>query len=161
MVLRKREFLPWYRKPGYRGRMSEEEKRHLDAIRDRHPHPAATGESLPEEAQSYINELELEVYDSRQGALLARTLLLFGIGVVITDANFLHLVDVTGQWPAFVGVVLLVAPWPVYLWQWRKNSRGFLPSSDDPDWHNPTDERLREAWELNYISSRARRTRAD
>lgn len=46
--------------------MTEEQKRHLDGIRDREPHPAIEYEQLPNEAQSYINKLEMEAYDAKQ-----------------------------------------------------------------------------------------------
>lgn len=135
--------------------MTEEQKRHLDGIRDREPHPAITYEQLPYEAQSYINELEMEAYDARQQALVGRAVLLSALGAFLIDANFLHLVDVTNSWAAIIAVPLLVLPWIFYVWQWRRNAGEFLPSSSDTGWPDPGDEKLREAWELDHIVRRA------
>lgn len=150
---RKREFLPWYRKPSYRGNLTEEQKRHLDAIRDRQPHPAATYDQLPEEVQSYIGELEMEAYDAKQQALVGRTVVLSAVGAFLVDANFLHLLNLTNAWAATLAVPLLVLPWLFYVRQWRRNADEFLPGQDAP---SPTDEGLRSAWELAYIARRAR-----
>ncbi len=46
------EFLPWYRVPGFKGKVSEAEKRQLDAFRMQERHPAASYQDLPEEVQS-------------------------------------------------------------------------------------------------------------
>lgn len=141
------EFLPWYRKPGYRGKMTEKQKQHLDGIRNCEPHPAVKFEQLPTEAQSYINELEMEAYDARQQSLAGRTVLLSVLGAFLVDANFLHLVDVTSLWSATIAGPLLVLPWVFYVWKWRRNANEFSPAG----WPNPSDEKLREAWELDYI----------
>lgn len=151
---RKREFLPWYRQPRYRGKMAEEEKRHLDGIRDRGAHPAVRYEQLPEEAQRYINELEMEAYDAKQQALVGRTVLLSGVGALLIAADFFHLLDLTNSWAAIVAVPLLVLPWLFYVWQWRRNADEFMPPHGPADGEIPTDEKLREAWELDYIVKR-------
>ena len=56
------EPLSWYRARGYKGNLTEHEKRQLDSFRMQEHHPAATCESLPEEVQSYIGGLELEAW---------------------------------------------------------------------------------------------------
>ena len=63
-----KEFLPWYRAPGYKGHLTEDEKRELDSFRLREnkyseKHPAAHREDLPDEVQSYISNIEQELYD--------------------------------------------------------------------------------------------------
>lgn len=63
MVRKGGSMLPWYRAPGYKGKMREVDKCKLDAIRMQPKHPAATSDDLPEEAQAYINRLECEIYD--------------------------------------------------------------------------------------------------
>lgn len=146
---RKGEFLPWYRRPDYRGVMSEPDKRHLDAIRDHEPHPAVTYDQLPEEAKSYISELELEAYDAKQESLVGRVALLSATGALLIDANFTHLVSFTNPWAATVAFPLLVAPWLYYVWKWRRNADAFTTTL--------TDEGLREAWELDHISRRVDR----
>jgi hypothetical protein len=55
----KKEPLPWYRAPNYKGNLAEDEKRELDSFRHQAKghgvmHPAATYSDLPEEVGSYI-----------------------------------------------------------------------------------------------------------
>jgi hypothetical protein len=146
-----REVLPWYRKPSYRGKLTEAQKRHLDSIREREPHPATRFEQLPDEVQSYITELEMAVYDSKQQSLAGRTLLVSGLGAILIDANFLHLIDWTNWWAAIIAGPLLLFPWIFYAWQWRRNADEFSPPANGADWTSPSDEKLREAWELDHI----------
>ena len=144
---RKCEFLPWYRRPDYRGKMSEADKRRLDAIRDQEPHPAVTYDQLPEEAKNYISELEVEAYDAKQQSLVGGVALLSVIGALLIDANFTHLVSLTNPLVAATAFPMLVAPWFYYVWKWRRNADAFTPTLEEgmPD---PTDERLKTAWEL-------------
>lgn len=153
---KQREFLPWYRQAGYRGRMTEAEKRYLDAIRESPPHPAVKLEQLPGEAQDYLNELELEAYDREQEQLVERCAIVSVVGALLIDANFLHLLDFTSWWAAITAIPLFVAPWLFYRWKWRQNADAFLPDLDAPGAVHPTDERLRAAWELRHIANKKR-----
>ena len=83
MWKRKTEFLPWYRARNYKGNLTEAQKRDLDSFRAQETHPAADYDSLPTEVQHYINKLEMEIYDSKQQKIAARTLFGTGIGVLL------------------------------------------------------------------------------
>jgi hypothetical protein len=74
------ESLPWYRKKGFKGDLTENEKRQLDSFRMRENHPAASYDSLPEEVQYYISKLEIEGYDCKQQSLAASCLFVSGVG---------------------------------------------------------------------------------
>ena len=63
---RKAEWLPWYRARNYKGDLTEAEKRQFDAFRMQPKHPAAQEDDLPEEVQSYIGRIEMELYDKKQ-----------------------------------------------------------------------------------------------
>jgi hypothetical protein len=51
------ERLPWYRERGYKGNLTENDKRKLDSFRLQDPHPAATHDNLPDEVFAYISSL--------------------------------------------------------------------------------------------------------
>jgi hypothetical protein len=63
---KQREVLPWYRARGYKGDLTEAEKREVDSFRVLPKHPAAQYEDLPDEVQQYIAEVEIERYDLKQ-----------------------------------------------------------------------------------------------
>src|SRR4051794_24465203 len=85
--------IPWYRQPGYKGNLTEDEKRELDSLRwlAQQPggkHPAAEYSDLPEEVQSYISKLEFELRDERGTVLIGQVLVACGIGVFIITSHF-------------------------------------------------------------------------
>jgi hypothetical protein len=61
---RKVERLPWYRDRNYKGDMSEDQKRQLDAFRMQPKHPAAEEDDLPAEVQNYINSIAERLLES-------------------------------------------------------------------------------------------------
>jgi hypothetical protein len=50
--------------------------------------------------------------------------------------------SIAETWSNIGAVVLLLTPWPVYWYKWRKNAEEF---------ETPTDEAIRQEWELNYL----------
>ena len=79
MFKKKGEWLPWYRQKGFRGKLTEEEKRILDSFRIGDNHPAAKFDELPEEVQDYILELEGDISDKGQSE--AGVILMIGVYV--------------------------------------------------------------------------------
>jgi exonuclease I len=73
---RKAEWLPWYRARNYKGDLTEAEKRQLDAFRMQPKHPAAQEDDLPEEVQSYIGRIEMELYDKKQEGAVGQAMFL-------------------------------------------------------------------------------------
>ena len=63
------ERLPWYRARGYKGDITENEKRQLDAFRMQKEHPAASYDSLPKEVRMYMIKIGMELYDKKQESL--------------------------------------------------------------------------------------------
>jgi hypothetical protein len=133
--------------------MSENHKRLLDQIRMRGDHPAATYADLPEEAQGYVNRLELEIYDSKQQRLAQSSLFLCAVGIYLLyqwyksdDMSYL-----------VFGLILSIAPWIYYRFRWKQNADEFIPKA------NPTrsaDEAMQEEWDINYLSG-VRQTERD
>ncbi|MEY9198470.1 hypothetical protein ABIA16_003586 [Sinorhizobium fredii] len=149
------EMLPWYRQPTYKGKMTEVEKRRLDAYRMQPSHPAATIDELPEEVQSYINRLEIELYDKKQDMLAGRTIGVSSVGAAWLCINYFGLPAPT-IWTYAFGMALLAVPWLIYQFEWKKNADEFLPKKIEPDALRPTDEGIRTEWELNYIVAAGR-----
>lgn len=144
----KKEPLPWYRAPHYKGNLTEDEKQELDSFRHQTKshavkHPAATYSDLPEEVGSYISKLEIELYDKIQENLVSRCLLVSGVGAFLL-LNYFGLISPKYNSAEIVlfGAVLLLAPWVYYPIKWRKNADQHL-------FH--TDESIRTEWELSYI----------
>ena len=89
----KTEELPWYRSPGYNGKMSEAEKRQLDAFRMQEQHPAARQEDLPEEVRSYIGRIEMKLYDLKQETAASRALVASVAGAALYTLVTMELVQ--------------------------------------------------------------------
>jgi hypothetical protein len=144
---KQKEHLPWYRKRGYKGNLTEDEKRELDLFRlrekrDEERHPAATFEDIPEEVQSYISKIEIELYDAIQERLVARCFLIsaFAGFYLVTYLGWVSLwYDALG---AILSVFLLIAPWIYYVWKWKKNADEFRN-----EWGN---EGIRTEWEFEH-----------
>ena len=85
---RKAEWLPWYRARNYKGNLTEEQKRQLDAFRMQPKHPAAQEDDLPEEVQNYINRIECELYDHKQQGLVGKAMALSVLGAAILFLDY-------------------------------------------------------------------------
>ena len=115
------EVLPWYRKPSYKGKMSEEEKRILDLFRMKEKHPAATIDDLPEEVASYINRIEFELYDHlKQDKLMQNCLAVSAVAAVLLYLSYFGLPDITILGSYIAGTVMLIFPWFVYNSEFEK-----------------------------------------
>lgn len=148
---KKKEPLPWYRAPNYKGNLTEDEKQEFDSFRyqaRRHgsKHPAATYSDLPEEAGLYISRLHIELYDKLQENLVGRCFLVSGVNAFLLLNYFGLISPKYNSTEIFLfGTALLLAPWIYYPIKWRKNA----------DQHfGDTDESIRTEWELNYIANK-------
>jgi hypothetical protein len=146
----KSERVAWYRAPGYKGDLTEAEKRQLDAFRSERKHPAATTDELPEEVQRYIGRIELELYDAKQAAA-GQALVLSGVGAALLGFHYIGCLSGTPLTYAF-DVLLLLVPWLFYRRRWKMTADEFLPPPLDSDALNPADEALRAEWELEFIT---------
>ncbi|WP_312609106.1 hypothetical protein [Agrobacterium pusense] len=147
---RKTEFLPWYRVPGFKGKVSEAQKRQLDAFRMQERHPAASCQDLPEEVRSYISQIEIENYDFKQEKGASGPMLAGLIGVAILGVSYFG-VDIqptASIWPYAFGLLLLIVPWFIYGREWQRNADEFLLSGGP----NMTDENIKKEWELDYLT---------
>jgi hypothetical protein len=145
---KQKERLPWYRRRGYKGNLTEDEKRELDLFRlrekrDEERHPAATFEDIPEEVQSYISKIEIELYDAIQERLAARCFVITAIGGFYLATYLGWISRKYDELDAFLGVFLLIAPWIYYVWKWKRNADEFRD-----EWGN---EGIRTEWELEHM----------
>jgi hypothetical protein len=147
------EKTPWYRRRDYKGNLTEDEKRELDALRwsaqqSGGKHPAAEYGDLPNEVQAYISKLEIELNDERGAVLMGRVLVASGIGAFIVASYF--------GWSApnnhgstlslLGGLLLFVVAWFYYFWEEKKLRNDF--------WAGGASERIRSEWELEYVVSK-------
>jgi hypothetical protein len=153
-----KEHLPWYRMKSYDGNLTEDQKRHLDQIRMRDRHPAASFSDLPEEVQSYLSGLEMTIYDAKQEKAVAKAFIFSAMGVALIyygykGAAYLPLPSI------IFGIVVLIGAWPLYGREWKKNAEEFLPKDDKAPTH--TDELLRREWELDEIANLVKQGKSD
>ncbi|MGO7266133.1 hypothetical protein [Rhizobium johnstonii] len=148
----KTEWLPWYRVPGYKGKVSEAEKLQLDAFRMQERHPAASHSDLPEEVCSYISRLEMENYDIKQQRAATGPMLTSLLGAAILGVSHfgVHIQPTDSIWPYGLGSILLIAPWFIYSREWQRNADQFLPPQHGGP--NLTDENIKQEWELEYLT---------
>jgi hypothetical protein len=149
MWKRKTEWLPWYRARNYKGNLTEAEKRQLDAFRTQPKHPAATYDDLPEEAQRYLSNIQLELYDRKQDGLAGQAFLYSAIGGGLLLLNYKSCFAAPDIWVNSGAVLLVIFAWVRYWWQWHKNAEEFTPK--DAPWR-ATEEGIRKEFELNYIA---------
>lgn len=146
------KWLPWYRVPGFKGKVSEAEKRQLDAFRTQESHPAASYQDLPEEVQSYISRLELENYDFKQQKAVSGPMFASLLGAVILGVNYfgVQLKPAESIWPYAFGLLLLIVPWFVYSREWQRNADELHPRRHGGP--NRADESIRTEWELDFLA---------
>lgn len=148
----KTEFLPWYRVPGFKGKVSEAEKRQLEAFRMQVRHPASSCQDLPKEVRSYIYRLEIENYDFKQERAVAGPMFASVLGAAILGVSYfgLHIQPTESIWPCAFGLLLLIAPWFLFSREWQRNADEFIRRGGP----SMTDENIRKEWELDYLTSR-------
>jgi hypothetical protein len=144
------ERLPWYRARGYKGDLTESEKRQLDSFRMRKEHPAASYDSLPKEVRMCMSKLELQIYDRTQESLVRGCFAVSCIGFFLFARYFFGYAE--GSLLEYAGSFsLLVVPWAYYAIRWRRNADELLPPGD---YRSRTAEALRMEWELEYIADK-------
>ena len=87
--------MPWYRRRGYKGDLTEDEKRELDSLRwlaqqpgGKHPAAEYSDLLLPDEVRTYISKLEIELHDERGTLLMGRVLVATGLGAFLLASYF-------------------------------------------------------------------------
>lgn len=145
--------VPWYRAKTYRGKMTEANKRRLDAIRSQPVHPAASYEDLPDEAQQYIARLELEVYDAKQHTIITQTVLAVALGVAIVAVSYfgVSIEPTESPWPYLFAAGLIATAIFSLRREFNRNADEFIPRS--PNAPTSTNEQLKMEWELSYVTA--------
>ena len=151
---KKQEWLPWYRRKDYKSDLTEGEKKELDAFRLQDKHPAALYEDLPEEVQSYISNLDLQVYDLKQDEAVTKSFFASAVGAIIIFLTYKGLTYGAEIFGYVFGVLLLTVPWFIYRRRFKKNADEHFPDYEVAP--SPIDEGIRQEWELNYITGRRR-----
>lgn len=155
------EWVPWYRRKDCKITLTEDEKRHLDSFRLGERHPAVDWDELPEEAQSYVGQLELDIYDAKQDAVVGRAFVLTFFGAFIL---FLAYHDLSWFDPVvtyFIGGVVIVYAWVNCRREHKKNADGLFPEylgNGAP--FSPTHEGLQAHWESLELTRYRRQKRA-
>jgi hypothetical protein len=135
---------PWYRAPGYRGKLTEAEKRELDGFRARPGHPAFEYGELPEHVEMYISGLAIEAHDLKQARTFGRAITCSLIGAAVLYATHFGFTFTPRDsiWDYVFGIALLIVPWIAYRFEFQRNADAF----------GHTSEGVLEEWELDYIT---------
>lgn len=141
--------IPWYRRKDYSGGLTESDKLVLDTIRQRDQHPAASYEDLPDEVQRYINRLELELYDEKQGSEALKAISLTGVAAMLIYTGYTD-TAYSESFSYIFGVVIFISAWLQYRVNWKKNSQKFI--AEERDAPSLSDRGIQYEWELSYIS---------
>lgn len=147
-MARDAEWMPWYRRKGYKGDLSEAEKRVLDAVRLKDRHPATSGETLPEDVRGYIERLQLELYERKQEIITSKGLILFFLVLSVVYATYeLQTFPPLLGYPFAAGLLFYAIL--AYRREWSANEAELFPRAKGaPD---ATDQGIQQAWELNHI----------
>ena len=121
---------PWYRAQDYKGRLTEAEKRELDAFRARPRHPAFDYGDLPEHVEMYISGLEVEADELRQERATCRAIVFSLGGAVLLYANHFGFTPRNSIWDYVFGIALVIVPWIAYQFEQRRNAGAFGPTSE-------------------------------
>lgn len=152
-MTKKNEWVPWYRRKGYRGNLTEEEKRYLDSFRLEKKHPAATFDELPSEVQSYLMELEQAVYDKKQEGAATKALILNGIGAFMIFTAYR---ETSWYGPLFgyvLGGAVIAFAWINYPREWKKNAEeDRIDQKGEGVPFSATEEKFQQYWESDAIS---------
>ena len=131
---------PWYRASSYRGKLTEAEKRELDAFRARPSHPAFEYGELPEHVEMYISGLEIEAYDLKQARAFGRAIIWSLIGAAVLYATHFGFSRRDLIWNYVFGIAFLIVPWIAYRFESKKIVLRY------------TSEGIQEEWELDHIT---------
>lgn len=143
--------VPWYRQPDYKGNIKESHKRKLDAFREQVNHPSTRYDDIPEDVQRYISSLEIQLYDYKQQKAFNGAAAVSFAGICILALLYFGFNNSSDTWRYYLAATLVFIPWFVYGSKSKKISQEFF-SSNDISLSN-TEEKIREEWELNHLSS--------
>jgi len=156
------EWVPWYRRKGYDGDLTEEEKRYLDSFRLEQKHPAAAVGDLPEEVQAYLSELTLAVYDAKQEGVATKALVLTGIGALVIFLAYRELGWLSPLVGYVIGGATIAFAWVNYRLEWKKNADGlWIKQKGKGIPFSQTEEKFQEYWELDEIARYRKRHEAE
>ena len=146
------EWMPWYRRPDYDGKLTEEDKRFLDAFQGNHP--AARSEELPEEVQSYISRIELENFDFKKDTEFYRAIFFTVSSLLITFLAYDKDSIVFSIFLIMGFSAITAAAWLSCRKRHKKIDDDFFPSELGAP--GRTDRELRFEWEMGRIVERKR-----
>lgn len=148
------EWKPWYRQKGYKGKLTEDEKRFLDSFRNGNPHPATSFEDLPDEVQSRLIELEDQLKDQEDIFsvwLMLLTLLLSGYAFYIGFTDEIGLSAVGCYCFGLFGFFTIYRTYNAYVA--RHEHHNWYGDTNKGEPFSSTDEALQRCWEWKAMSA--------
>jgi hypothetical protein len=163
LAVHKKEWVPWYRRRDYSGKMSEEEKRILDDVRKDDNHPATSFDELPGEVQTYIASIEQELYDEIKSSIFLKVVSITLFVLFFIVITFLRQDNFSIYSISFWVLGLLVV-WGSLWREKRKIEVRFFPEelSQNDSVVFTSDEGIQAAWDVDYLmkSQNTKQTKA-
>jgi hypothetical protein len=151
------DWRPWYRQKGYKGNLTEDQKRYLDSFRNGEPHPATSFEELPEEVQSRLIELESQLKEQQDTASLLTMIGLFSLSGYAFYSGYTDydgyngLTSVASYCFGLLCVFMLYKSYKAY--SSRHEHHNWYGDTEKGEPFSSTDEALQRHWELNAITA--------
>lgn len=152
------DWKPWYRQRGYKGNLSEDEKRFLDSFRNGKLHPATSFEDLPDEVQGRLIELEDQLKEEQDTASFLIMLVWFSLSGYAFYSGYTDYDGLTSAASYCFGLFCIFMFYKSYkAYSSRHEHHNWYGDTEKGEPFCSTDEGLQRCWELNAVSEYKRR----
>jgi hypothetical protein len=154
----KPERLPWYRAKDYKGKLTEDDKRQLDAFRMQESHPATDPNTLPDDVKAYINALEFELVELKRHNSITYAVIATVFALILAYYSGYLGNGYASPFVVYMFSALIIA---VYWWKHTKEDKALVEQLLPSDSFDPTAEAIKFEWEVEYLVTKRRADRTD
>ena len=148
------EWKPWYRRKDYKGNLTEDQKRYLDSFRNGEPHPATPFEDLPDEVQSRLMELELDLKEQQDSASVVTTLVWSALCCYSVYEGYVGDFGVVSFSYYCCALICIAMGYRTYqTYSSRHEHHNWYGDTNKGEPFSSTDESLQRHWEINALSA--------
>ena len=154
MLANESEWKPWYRRKDYKGNLTEDQKRYLDSFRNGEPHPATPFGDLPDEVQSRLMELELDLKEQQDSASVVTTLVWSALGCYSVYEGYIGDFGVVSFFYYSCALICIAMGYRTYQnYSSRHEHHNWYGDTGKGEPFSSTDESLQRHWEINALSA--------
>lgn len=133
------EDLPWYRGKGFKGNLTENEKRLLDSFRIDNKHPCTSNANIPEDVHALLIRLVVERQEDKLGSFSGKYTAIIGIAAFVIYLWYIDYLEISTS-SLVVGGAGVVCLCVLYSFEYKKYSKILNIR-----------EEIKKEWELKYI----------